>query len=297
MKKLLPLLAILMMATIFSGCSVNTVPAGNVGVKVYLLGGQKGVDHEVLPVGRYFLGVNEQLYLFPTFKQNYTWTKSSDEGSPNNESITFQTVEGMSVNADVGITYRIDKNKVSTVFQSYRRGIDEITDTFIRNHVRDAFVEVASTMPVQSVYGAGKRELVQSVEAKVKEEVKDVGIIIEDVYLVGKLRLPPKVVQALNAKVEATQRAQQRENELREEEAQAKKKVAQAQGESQAMSARAEGEAAATLTRAKAQAEANRILSKSLTETLVQYERVKKWNGQLPQVSGAAGGTLINLTK
>jgi hypothetical protein len=58
MKKLL--LAAMLMASVV-GCS--KVPAGNVGVKVYLLGTNKGVDHEVLGVGRYWIGFNEELYL------------------------------------------------------------------------------------------------------------------------------------------------------------------------------------------------------------------------------------------
>lgn len=80
-----------------AGCSY--VPAGNVGVKVNMLGGDKGVDTEVLGVGRYWIGMNEELYVFPTFMQNYVWTKDPAEGSPNDESISFQTADGMTANA------------------------------------------------------------------------------------------------------------------------------------------------------------------------------------------------------
>ncbi|TON43446.1 transposase, partial [Vibrio parahaemolyticus] len=72
------------------------------------LGGDKGVQAEEVGVGRYWVGVNEELYSFPTFSQNYVWTASETEGSENDESISFQTIEGLAVNADVGITYRID---------------------------------------------------------------------------------------------------------------------------------------------------------------------------------------------
>lgn len=50
--------------------SCSKVPSGHVGVKVYLLGGSKGVESEQLGVGRYWIGWNEELYLFPTFTQN-----------------------------------------------------------------------------------------------------------------------------------------------------------------------------------------------------------------------------------
>ena len=42
------------------------------------------------------------------------------------------------------------------------------------------------------------------------------------------------------------------------------------------------------LKRAAAKARANELLARSISPTLVQYEMVKKWNGQMPQVSGAA---------
>jgi len=44
----------------------------------------------------------------------------------------------------------------------------------------------------------------------------------------------------------------------------------------------------AILAEAEAQAKANELLAKSITPVLVQYEMAKRWNGQMPQVSGNA---------
>src|SRR5690349_12532096 len=117
MKRYLIVLAVLLLAA----CS--KVPAGNVGIKAYLLGGSKGVDTEELGPGRYYIGVNEELYLFPTFTQNYTWAKDCQEGDCANEELGFQTVEGLAVTADVGISYRIDPSKAALIFQKYRKGV------------------------------------------------------------------------------------------------------------------------------------------------------------------------------
>lgn len=259
MKKVLLFLVLCLFAL---GCS--KVPAGYVGVKVYLLGSAKGVETEELGVGRYWIGINEELHLFPTFKQNYVWTKDRNEGSPNDESITFQTAEGLSVNGDVGITYAINAKKVNSIFQKYRKGIDEITDVFLRNRVRDAFNMVASKYRVETVYGKGKAALLEEVNVRIKEELKQEGILIEKIYLVGKLRLPKEVTEALNKKIEAIQRAEQREYELREAQAEAKKKI----------------------TIAKAEAEEIRLKTRTLTSLLVKYEAIKKWNGELPKYTG-----------
>lgn len=254
-------ITILAVISTMTACGCTTVHAGNVGVKVYLLGTNKGVDNEVLGVGRYWLGINEEIYTFPTYTVNYVWTKDAQEGSPNDESITFQTKEGLTVNGDVGISYAINPEKVSVVFQKYRKGIEEITDTYLRNMVRDAFNQEASVMSVESVYGSGKSDLIKKVESRVKEQVSPIGIDIEKIYFINELRLPETVVTALNSKIEATQRAQQRENELREAEAEAKK----------------------TIAIAEAEAKAIRLKQQSITPTMVQYEAVQKWDGKLPE--------------
>lgn len=104
------------------------------------------------------------------------------------------------------------------------------------------------------------------------------GLIVERIYLVGNLHFPASVVKALNAKIEAVQRAQQRENELRESEAEAKKQMA-----------KAHGEAESALIRARAQAESNTVVSQSLTQELIYWQAVQKWNGQLPSALGNHG--------
>ena len=200
------------LAASLAACS--TVPAGHVGVKVYLLGGNKGVDTEELGTGRYWLGMNEELYLFPTFMQNYVWTAGVDEGSPNDESLSFQTVEGLTANADIGISYSIDPTKVTEIFQKYRRGVEEITDTFLRNMVRDALVKAASNKPIEYVYGAGKAELIATVQEDVTRQVEPIGIKIDKIYWIGDIRLPDKVITSINEKIGATQKAQQRQNEV-----------------------------------------------------------------------------------
>lgn len=272
MKNALILLFMTMMTV---ACS--KVPAGHVGVKVFLLGGSKGVDHEVLGVGRYWVGINEELYKFPVYQQTRTFTQAETDESPGDESFTVQTAEGMSCNMDIGATFTIDGAKVSTLFQKYRRGVDEIQSVVLKNTLRDALNSVVTTMPVESVYGTGKNEMIKQVENIVKETLKPHGINVEKVYLVGSIRLPSNVVGALNAKIEATQRAQQRENELREAEAQAKKQVAEAEGKAKSMIAIAEAEA-----------KSNALKLRTLTKELIEYEAIQRWDGKLPTMTGGA---------
>lgn len=246
---------------------MNQVPAGHVGIKVYLLGSSKGVDHEVLGVGRYYIGYNEQLYLFPTFQQNYVWSASAHEGKTAiDESIEFGAKGGVNVNANIGVSFHIDQDKVVDVFQKYREGIDEIRNIPLRNAVRNAFQRRAGAYEVEQLYGEAKTKLLTDVTNDVQKEFAPLGIMVDSLSLVGNFQLPANVTAALNAKIEAQQRAQQRENEVAEARAQAAKDIAQATGT----------------------ATANKIKMQSLNETLLRWEAIQKWDGKLPQVNGGS---------
>ncbi|PIQ23786.1 transposase [bacterium (Candidatus Blackallbacteria) CG17_big_fil_post_rev_8_21_14_2_50_48_46] len=270
---------VLLFASLLVLSSCYSVPTGYVGVKVNLYGDTKG-GIEVISPGRYLQTPNVDYHVFPTFIQNVTWTKNPSEGSPNDDSITFQTSEGLSVNADIGLSYSINEHKVSDIFRQHRKGIEEITATYLRNIVRDSFNMVASTMDVEAIYGPRKSDFLNKVNKQVKDKVGPEGFDLKQISIIGTMRLPDAVVNALNAKIAATQRAQQRENELREAEAQAKRR----------------------LIEVKAESEANRLKAAQLSPALLDYERlqvqrtaIEKWNGQLPVVQGPGSTSVLDL--
>lgn len=270
MKKFIQILSLIALGFLITAC--GKVPAGNVGVRVNLLGSEKGVDNEILGPGRYWIGWNQELYLFPTFTQNKTW-----EGEGENKAFSMQTIEGMEVGADIGISYNIKHDSVAAIFQKYRRGVDEITDIYLRNMIRDAIVTEASKVRVEAVYGEGKETLLANVEKRVRSQVDPIGINVERIYWIGQLRLPQEIVDKINAKVNADQITAQKVAELEQTKADAKKKIAEAEGEKQAAITRAEGEA-----------KANEIVTQSINETLIKYRQIEKWDGVLPKVTSGA---------
>ena len=57
---------------------------------------------------------------------------------------------------------------------------------------------------------------------------------------------------------------------------------------------KAEADAETIKIKAEAEAQANKVLSESITTNVIEYNKIEKWNGELPQVTGGSG-TLINL--
>lgn len=273
MSKLLTIIAVCLgLFGLVALIQLERVENGYVGIQVDLLGSDKGTSEKEVGPGRYWIGINQDLYLFPTFSQTYTWEA---DGEDIGERLSFQSAEGMDIGADMGITYSIDPTKVHVLYQRYRKGIEEITDIYLRNMVRDAMVREASGMPVEAIYGAGKTAMIEKAEDFVRSQVADYGIIVESIYFIGALDLPQKVDEAIDSEIAANSLARRSENE-----------VASAIAEAKSARERAGGTADAVLIEAAAQAKANTLLAGSLTPEVLQSHALAKWNGVLPAVTG-----------
>lgn len=280
MKLLARIGAVVALALTLVACS--KVEPGNVGIRVSNFG-ERGVQGELVEPGKYvYNGPGYQLYEFPTFKQNHVY-KDGD-------AIQFGTVEGLTVSSDIGVSYRVNKAQATKLFQDYRKGVDEITAVDLRNIIQNAFVNVAGTRKIETVYGAGKKDLLDEVKKQVTARVAPSGLIIDDLYWSGNPRLPDTVVKSINSKINATQMAEQRQNE-----------VAQAEAEADKARAEAQGVADAQLMKAKAEAEAINIKGEALRNNtnLVDLTIAEKWDGKLPEqyLGGGSDGKILQIMK
>jgi regulator of protease activity HflC (stomatin/prohibitin superfamily) len=273
------------------GCSsVTRVDAGHVGVRVRLAGSTRGVQDSPTVQGWVFYNpLTEQIVQFPTSVVPVVWSQSPHEGSPNDDSITFSSKEGASINADVGIAFHIDPDKAPKLYARFRQpALLVLANTFIRNAVREAFNDVSSEMPVQEIYGSGKIRMVAEVSRKVREFLAPEGIVLDQLTINGTLRLPQNVVDSINRALEATQNAIQAENRVRQIKAEAEQQIAAAAGGAEAARMKANGEADARLISARAEAKANEIIRLSTSPAVLAYRQLERWDGRLPIYNGGA---------
>jgi regulator of protease activity HflC (stomatin/prohibitin superfamily) len=215
---------------------------------------------------------------YPTALRTYTMVMRSNEGtSAEDDSIDLPTREGQHIRQDISVTYNTSEEKAAHVFRSFRGApVQDIEDTFIRRTIITVAQNAAGQMPLSDILSAKRGELQGMIEKNLEGEMTKMGFVLDKVNL-GASHLPPAIENQMQQKMAAQQQAQQAEYELQKQETLAKAAVAQA-----------EGEAKSILVRAKAQSESNRLLQSSLTQTLVNYRAVDKWNGQLPQVTSGA---------
>jgi regulator of protease activity HflC (stomatin/prohibitin superfamily) len=268
------------------GCQTTTrVDAGHVGIRVKLAGSDRGVqDMPVVTGWVVYNPLTEQIVLFPTSVQNVVWSQSVHEGQPFDESITFSSSEGVNANSDIGLSFHIEPGLAPKLYARFRlNDLEKLSDGYMRNTVREAFNDVASRLPVQEIYGAGKSRMLADVTQKCRDVFSKDGIVIDQLTINGALRLPQNVMDAINRAMEATQNAIQSHNRVAQVEAEAQQAVTQAHGQAEAARQKAQGDADALLIRARAEAQANEIVRLSMTPAILQYRALEHWDGKLPE--------------
>lgn len=275
---------LLLVALCCPGCAGCTyVPPGYVGIKVNSYGHQRGPEDFPVSTGRvWFNPFTETVYTFPTYMQNRAWTAERTEGSPVDEAITFNSVEGAQISADVGLNYSLDGEQVPSLFVKHRQTIDHITDTYLRNQVRDAFNRVAGNYKAVEIFGSSKQAVLDAVKVELEHRLEGQAFVIDNVSFIGSPRGDNQVMQSINQVIEATQQAVRAEAMVRQKTAEAEQAVAAAKGEAEAI-----------LAVAEAQAQANQKIAESVTPSLIHYKLLEKWDGVAPRVMGGDAGQLL----
>lgn len=289
MKIPIYLLSLITLATgltscgVIPGTSIATVEPGYAGLKIRFYGGQRGIENATLVSGRvWYNGYTEQVVIFPTYINTYPFTKSSTEGSPTDESVVF-SVGGSPVSADVGVSFGFSteqipgssETKLHQFYKTYRKTPTEFRSGELRNGLRNCFNEVAENLRLTpSALAYNQQKLVVAAASCLQKRFPT--IVVQDVSLLGPLRLPDDIQKSINEQFAAQQAAQTAEANRRQVEAEAQSNVARAKGEAQVM-----------IEKAKAEAQSNRLRAASVTPQLLELERldierkrVEKWNGQ-----------------
>jgi regulator of protease activity HflC (stomatin/prohibitin superfamily) len=255
--------------------TVTYIHPGHVGIVISRTGG--GVERIPLDAGLHTrnpltTGIEE----YPIYMQTLVLAKAPNEGSSDNEEINVNSVEGQPISLDVAMSFELDAMKVPELYSTFRNNIDFIQHNYVKQTIRQALQEVIGGEAIADILGPRKAEVVNRTQSLLDKRLSPYGFLVKQ-FTINEIRAPQTVIDAINAKNVMQQAALTSQNELQKNEFQ-----------SQGDSIKAAGHAKAILAEAEAQAKANHLLSESITPTLVTYEMAKKWNGQMPQVSGSA---------
>lgn len=266
-------LFVTLLSVVFASCSYERIDAGYEGIKINLYGSDKGVDDVALVTGAvWYNPITTAVYEYPTFVQTVDYPEFS-----------INAKDGSSFTVDPTISLKIVDGKSCEVFKKYRQeDITKVINTTLYNYVKNAFRIQLNNYTTDELVSR-REEFEKAIEDRLQAELLAENFQLEQ--MTSGLQYPASLVDAIDAKNAAVQKAQKAQNEVLQIEAEARKKVAQAQGEAEALKIKGDAEA-----------EYNRKISASLSELIIQQEMIKRWDGKTPVFMGA-GNTMLDASK
>ena len=254
-------------------CRCTRVDSSEVGIKFNKLSltDQGKLDATTVSGYVFYNPITTDVYTYETYMRSVDY-----------KPFRVKTKDGTEFTMDPMLNYNLERERAIDVFAKFRRPLEHIEATYIRNAIYDAYRIHANKYTADELMANQAK-----FEAEVKEALDSV-LGAEGFYVAQFTSLidpPESLKKTINEKNQAVQSALKADNEVKKAEAEAKIAVANAEGDARAMRVRADAEAYY-----------NRTISASLSERIVQEDWIEKWDGHLPQVSG--GNTpLISIPK
>jgi prohibitin 2 len=190
------------------------------------------------------------------------------------------------VTTQVALNYRINPDNAQVVYQQL--GFD-YGNRVIAPAIQESVKQVTARFNAEELIT--KRETVKNqIEEQIKARLAPYNILV-DTISITEFQFSEQFRKAVEAKVEAQQRALQAQNDLRRIEIEAQQNEAKAVGEQKANIARAEGVRQSNVLQAEGESQAINIIDEQLrsSPTYLEWLKTQRWDGKLPLVTG--GGT------
>jgi hypothetical protein len=250
--------------------AVEKIDAGHKGLKINLIGDQRGVSSYQYKTGWVVYNTwTEQVLEFPTYQQHIEY---EDQG--------VILKGGFSATIKPTFNYSLREDAIGDMFVNLRKDIHEVERNWLKNAIIGAVNDVANTWEVDSIFNHR-----QQFEASI---VIECNVRLSKWFNVSQLRtniVPPESLQeAIISKTKAIQQAEAAEQQALTAIADGKRKVAVARADS-----------AETIIKASAAAMSMKIKQRELTPLYVEFLKAQTWDGKLPTTVAGSSGTFLNI--
>jgi len=254
-KKIVAVLVLLVLAFAFLSSTIQVVDAGHTGVKKTL----GKVSEEALQPG---------MYIVIPMISSITQIDNRIQKYESHTEVYTKDVQ----QADIAyaLNYELDANATVRMYTEVGSGwADKLIPQVVQASMKNVIGQWAALDLISN-----RLKAQQDIESMIRDNLSQHGISVSGFSLTN-IDFQPQFEQAVEAKVVAVQNAEMAKNQTVQIEEQAKQRV----------------------IAAKADAEAMQIKTDALTknQSLIMYEAVQKWNGELPKIVGGNGGNLLNI--
>ncbi len=165
------------------------------------------------------------------------------------EKVSVPSKEGLMVDLDISIIYRIRPDKASEIMQTVS---DSVEETLLIPYARNGIRDIVSGYEAKSVYSEeGRNEIASKLKLYLLDKLRD-RLVIEDALL-RDVALPERVRNSIEDKIDAEQQSQKKEFEL----------------------ISAQKDAEIDIARAKGIAESNKIIANSISEEYLKWKFIE----------------------
>lgn len=227
-----------------------------------------GVQEETLDPGFHFVSPFAKVKDYPIAQQQLVL--SNNAADFNEEELEKDThvdapADGGMVKMNMSINYNFMPDRITDLYEKFN-GMDgdQLVESRIKNSILAYIKEVTPQFSVMDIYSDKRAEVGQAITDYLNSKLNDeYGIQVTSASIID-----VQLDEELQAKVQAKEQAKQDA-----EKAELDKQTAIAQGE--AAKAKAEADAQVTITNAQAEAEANRLISESITQELIDMKEAE----------------------
>ena len=176
-----------------------------------------------------------------------------------------------SVDTVLAINYRVDTSKSYSIYKNIGADYENVLVVPAVNEVLKAIT--ATYTAEQSV--TNRVLISEGLVTGLNDKLNAIGLYVTDVNIIN-FDFSEVFINAIEEKQVAQQ------------------KLLKAETEKQTAITNAQAEAEATKIRAEGEAAANKTITESLTQEIIENKKIEKWNGELPRVTGDSN-TLVDL--
>src|ERR671913_1532447 len=264
-----PIIIGIIIISVIAVSSVRIVDAGHRGVLVQF--GNVATD----------ISLDEGIHFVTPFRDSVVQMEVRNQKTVENAASASKELQD--VTTQVALNYRINPDNAQVVYQQL--GFD-YGNRVIVPAIQESVKQVTARFNAEELIT--KRETVKNqIEEQITARLGGYNIVV-DALSITEFQFSPQFTAAVEAKVEAQQRALQAQNELRRIQIEAQQNEAQAIGEQKANIARAEGIKQSNVLQAEGEAQAITLIDEQLRNnpTYLEWLKATKWDGVLPLVTG-----------
>jgi len=160
--------------------------------------------------------------------EEYTMSIQTNEGKKfGADAITVLTKEGLSVDLDMTVLYKLSEERASEVYEKVGLNYEE---KIIRPAIRTSIRDIIAQYEVKDIYSEKRQEAADKILSMLQGDLEVRGIAVEEVLL-RNVVLPDNLAQSIQEKLQAEQEAEKYDFLLAKEKKEKERIIIEAEGQ------------------------------------------------------------------